>query len=295
VSGVPEQAVNVNAQSAIDANFVGLNIPRNDSACYDGSLMFTVNMYKKSAVMAAVAMLLAATPASAQFGTPWVDRGYFSLNLGFETTSGTLTDSTTFTIYEETGTRSIRQNVDSGSFIDFSVGSRVWQNVSVGIGFHRGSNSSEADGDVRVPHPLFFNAAREATIAAQDLDRSEQAFHIQVGYMLPINEELSVHVTAGPSFFRLKQDVLADVTFTEQAPFNTVNATGVVEERSDSVVGINAGVDVSYILSNTDAYKIGAGAFLRYAGASARIPVIQNEVDSDVGGLQFGLGLRVRF
>jgi hypothetical protein len=259
--------------------------------------MSTLNLDTKKALAGAVALMViaSATPASAQIGAAWVDRGYFNLNVGFETSSGTLTDSTTFSIYDETGTRSIRQSVDSGSFFDFSIGSRVWQNVSVGIGYHRGSNGSEATGEVRVPHPLFFNAPREATVAAQDLNRTEQAFHIQVGYMLPLSEELSVHVTFGPSFFRLKQDVLADVTFTEQAPFNSVNVTGVTQERSDSVVGVNAGVDVGYKFYESDAYKIGAGAFLRYAGASARIPVIENEIDSDVGGLQFGLGLRVRF
>lgn len=253
--------------------------------------------HTKSFLAAAVALLLiaSATPASAQVGPSWIDRGYFNFNIGFESTSGTLTDSTTFTLYDESGTRTIEQNVDSGSFFDFSVGSRVWNNVSVGIGYHRGANSSEASGTVSVPHPLIFNSSRAASVAAGDLDRTEQAFHIQLGYMVPVNEALSVHVTVGPSFFRLKQDVLADVTFTEVAPFNTVDVSGVTAERSDSAVGVNAGVDVAYILSESDAYKIGAGVFLRYAGASARITVIENEVDTDVGGLQFGLGLRVRF
>ena len=259
--------------------------------------MSSTNMNTKNVVIAAVALLLFAsvTPANAQFGPSWVDRGYFNFNVGFESTSGTLTDSTTFTLYDESGTRTIEQNVDSGSFIDFSVGSRVWQNVSVGIGYHRGTNGSEASGTLSVPHPLIFNANRVASVAAGDLDRTEQAFHIQVGYMIPVSEELSVHVTFGPSFFRLKQDVLADVTFTEQSPFNTVNVAGVTAERSDSAVGVNAGVDVAYKLWESDAYRIGAGAFLRYAGASARITVIENDVDTDVGGLQFGLGARVRF
>jgi hypothetical protein len=247
------------------------------------------------ACAAALVLMASATPASAQYGPSWIDRGYASINLGFESTSGTLTDSTTFTLYDESGTRTIEQNVDSGSFFDFSVGSRVWQNVSVGIGYHRGSNTSEASGTVSVPHPLVFNSNRVASVAAGDLDRTEQAFHIQVGYMLPINEELSVHVTGGPSFFRLKQDVLADVTFTEQAPFNSVNVSGVTAERTDSAVGINVGVDVAYKLWESDAYRVGAGVFLRYAGASARITVLENEVDTDVGGLQFGLGARLRF
>jgi hypothetical protein len=247
------------------------------------------------AFVVALVLIADAAPASAQYGPAWVDRGYGSINLGFESTSGTLTDATTFTLYDESGTRTIEQNVDSGTFFDFSVGSRVWQNVSVGIGYHRGSNTSEASGTVSVPHPLVFNSNRVASVAAGDLDRTEQAFHIQVGYMLPINEDLSVHVTAGPSFFRLKQDVLSEVSFTEQAPFNTVNVTGVTAERTDSAVGINAGVDVTYKLWESDAYRVGAGVFLRYAGASARITVLENEVDTDVGGLQFGLGARLRF
>jgi hypothetical protein len=225
----------------------------------------------------------------------WLERGYFNFNVGFETTSGTLTDSATFPLYGENGTKIVEQNVDSGAFWDFSIGSRVWRNVSAGVGYHRGGNTSEASAALSVPHPQRFNANRQATVAAGDLDRVEQAFHIQIGYMLPLSEQLSVHVTGGPSFFNLSQDVLTDATFTEAAPFNTVAASPVVSERTDSAVGVNVGVDVTYKLWESDAYKLGGGVFLRYAGASARITVIENEVDSDVGGLQFGFGARVRF
>ena len=259
--------------------------------------MFNTAMHAVKILSGAVALVLLGTvaPASAQVGAPWIDRGYFNFNIGFETTSGTLTDATTFRLYDESGTKAVEQNVDSGAFVDFSVGGRVWENVSVGVGFHRGSNNSEASGTASVPHPLIFGRNRTTAFAAGELDRSEQAFHIQLGYMLFVTEELSVHLTAGPSFFRLKQDVISDVTFTEQAPFNTVNTTPVIEERSDSVTGVNAGVDVAYQFYNSDAYKLGGGVFLRYAGASARINLLENNVDSDVGGLQFGFGLRVRF
>jgi hypothetical protein len=259
--------------------------------------MLNTVMHTRKAVTAGVALLLIATaaPASAQVGAAWLDRGYFNFNVGFETTSGTLNDSVTFRLYDESGTRTVEQNVDSGSLIDFSAGSRVWRNVSVGIGYHRGANSSEASGTVSVPHPLRFNANRVAAVSAGELDRTEQAFHVMVGYMIPLNDDLSVHVTAGPSFFGLKQDVLADVSYTEQSPFNTVNTSAVVAERTDSAVGMNAGIDVAYKFYDSDAYRIGGGFFLRYAGASARITVIENDVDTDVGGLQFGFGARVRF
>jgi hypothetical protein len=259
-------------------------------------LKTVLQRWKALSAAVVIAWLATAAPASAQAGGAWIERGYFNLNVGFETTSGTLNDATTFRLYDETGTRTVEQNVDSGSFFDFSVGGRVWQNVSVGIGFHRGANSSEASGTASVPHPLIFNNNRLVAVAADSLDRTEQAFHIQLGYMFMLNEDLSVHATAGPSFFRLKQEVLSDVAFTETGfPFSSVNTSAVVAERSDSVVGVNAGIDVSYRFYESDAYNIGAGVFLRYAGASARITVIENEVDTDVGGLQFGFGARVRF
>jgi hypothetical protein len=247
----------------------------------------------------AVCLLLAASvrDASAQAGQPWTDRGYANLNIGFESTSGTLNDATTFTLYEENGTKTVEAGTDSGSIIDLSAGSRVWRNVSVGIGYHRGSTSGEAAGTVVVPHPIFFNNHRNAAFAASDLERTEQAVHIQFGYMLPLSDKMDVHVFFGPSFFRVKQDVVSDVNFNEVgAPFTSVNATPVVAERSDSATGVNVGADVSYMLYDNGAgMKVGAGMFVRYSGASGKIVVMQSEIDSDVGGLQIGFGARVRF
>jgi hypothetical protein len=238
---------------------------------------------------------IGASHASAQVGQPWTDRGYFNLNVGFETSSGTLSDAAAFAIYDEVGNKRVDQNVDSGALFDFSVGSRVWRNVSVGIGYHRGANSSEASATATVPSPAVFGSPRAAAVAAGDLERRVRAFHIQVGYMFPLTEEISVHVTVGPSFFNLSQQVIGDLSFTETSPFTTVNAAPVIEERSDSGAGINIGADVSYKLWENDAYKVGGGMFLRYSAATARIRILQNDVDSDLGGLQIGFGARVRF
>jgi hypothetical protein len=251
----------------------------------------------RRALTIAVCLLLAASvrDAAAQASQAWTDRGYVNLNVGFESTSGTLNDATTFTLYDEAGTKAVEASTDSGSIFDFSVGSRVWRNVSVGIGYHRGSTSGEAAVSASVPNPLFFNRHRAVAFGVSDLNRTEQAFHIQVGYMLPISDKLDVHVFAGPSFFRLKQDVVADVSFAETGNNAVVNGTGVVQERSDSAGGANIGVDVAYKLYETLDWKVGAGMFIRYAGASGKVTVMQNTLDSDVGGLQIGFGARVRF
>jgi hypothetical protein len=252
---------------------------------------------QKSVLRAIVCLfvLASARDAAAQVGQAWTDRGYFNLNIGFESASGELNDATTETIYGEQGTLSVSQAVDSGSFFDFSVGARVWRNATVGIGYHSGGTHSESSVEGSIPHPLFFNRPRALTLTATDLDRTERAVHLQFGYMLPINDRISVHVTLGPSFFSLRQDVVADVTLVESGNFDTVTGTPDIVEREDSPVGFNIGADVAFNLYTRDRFKAGAGMFLRYAGASADVLVLDDVVDSDVGGLQIGFGVRTRF
>ncbi|HUE87156.1 MAG TPA: outer membrane beta-barrel protein [Vicinamibacterales bacterium] len=259
--------------------------------------MFRTKLQPKILAAVTIALLFAAgaRAASAQVGQPWTDRGYFNLNAGFESSSGTLSDAVTFTLYGEGGSKRVDQNVDSGALFDFSIGSRVWRNVSVGIGYHRGANTSDATVTASVPHPAIFGLPRSVALTAGDLDRRVRAIHLQVGYMIPLTEDVSVHVTVGPSFFRLTQDVVGDLTFSESSPFTTVSTAPVIENRSDSAAGVNIGADVTYKVWESDAYTVGGGMFLRYSGATARIRVLDNEVDSDVGGLQIGFGARVRF
>jgi hypothetical protein len=88
---------------------------------------------------------------------------------------------------------------------------------------------------------------------------------------------------------------VGDLTFSETPPYTTVVANPVIENRSDSAAGINIGADVTYKLWERDTYKIGGGMFLRYSAATARIRILENEVDSDLGGLQIGFGARLRF
>src|SRR5688572_3964302 len=101
--------------------------------------MWRLFMHRRGVCLAVLVLVaVTAQDASAQIGQPWIDRGYFNFSVGFESTSGSLNDSATFPLYNDTGTKTVEQGTDSGSLIDFSVGSRVWRNVSIGIGFHRG-------------------------------------------------------------------------------------------------------------------------------------------------------------
>lgn len=234
--------------------------------------------------------------ASAQVGPEWTDRAYFTLNWAGQSGSTDLNGTSSFPLYDEEARLETSGTAGAGQMIDLSAGARVWRNVSVGLAFNRVASTSDVTLRGSIPHPLIFGRPRDFTQTVPGLERAERAVHLQFGYMWPVNEKLDVHVYAGPSFFRVTQNAVTSVTIDEQPfPHDAVNVQPVASRRSDSPVGGHFGTDVSYKLYTWNRIKIGAGGFLRYAGASSNVRVLDTDVDSDVGGFQGGIGIRLRY
>ena len=251
---------------------------------------------KKFVMFAVCALVLAGARDAAAQPLPWDDRVYVNVNVGFQSSSDEFSDSITRSVYGETATFSTAQSIDSGgALFDFSAGARVWRNATVGIGYHHTASTSEATVEGSVPHPLFFNQPRRFSTSVSGLERSESAVHLQFGYMLIVAQRLSAHVALGPSFFRLRQDTVSDVAFSEGGSNTTVTGSTTVTTREESPVGFNFGVDVAYQLVEINRAKIGAGVMLRYAAAKGDVELLQQTAQTDIGGFQFGVGARVRF
>lgn len=238
----------------------------------------------------------ASTDAAAQ-GKTWDDRVYLNIGFGVESGDTTLSDSRPLTIYEEAGSATASSTYTSGSLFDVGVGIRLWKNFSVGAAYHQEQNTADIAVTGSAPHPVFFNQPRTFTATAGgDQFRKENATHLQLGWMLPFGKKLDVLVFAGPSWFRLQQPVVSNVTIGELGPpYTQVTATSTVEIRKKSAVGYNAGADVSYLVWQNDSVRVGGGVFVRYARASTDVLLLQSEVPTDVGGLQVGFGGRIRF
>ena len=61
------------------------------------------------------------------------------------------------------------------------------------------------------------------------------------------------------------------------------------------MTGYNAGVDATYIVWSNDSIRLGAGGFVRFTQASTEVEMLNSAQPTDVGGVQFGFGARVRF
>ena len=135
-----------------------------------------------------------------------------------------------------------------------------------------------------MPNPLIFDSPRTTTANVADLKHSERGVHLQVLWFFPITNQVDVSLSLGPSFISVSQDVVSTVTI----PPGTQNATPVVSTEKKTGVGVNLGIDGTYLFTR----NFGAGGYLRYAGASVDLPSV---ADLKVGGFQVGVGGRVRF
>jgi hypothetical protein len=234
-----------------------------------------------------------ARQASAQ-GATWADRGYINIGWGVESGSSAMSDSRTGIIYDETATVTSSSTFSSGSLFDVGMGVRIFRNLTVGASYHQEQNDTEGRLTGSIPSPVVFNRPRTLDQAVPGLERKEKAVHLQFGLVVPIRENFDVLVYGGPSFFRMEQDVVSDLTLGEQGN-NAVVAQPSIATRKKSETGYNIGADATYILWQNDSVRIGAGGFVRFTQASTEIDMLSTPQPTDMGGMQFGFGARLRF
>ena len=238
---------------------------------------------------AAIALLLFGSAAEAQMR--WDNNGFVNASFGLQGSSDDLSVDAGRDVYAER--MSIQSSVDGGggALFDISAGYRVWRNLVVGIGYSRFGNDNDASATVNIPHPLITDTPRPGTATAS-LEHSQTAVHFVASWMIPVTDKIDVALSAGPSIFSLKQDVISDVDFTEVgAPFTAVNVgSPTVAEASATGAGINVGADVTYLVVP----NIGVGGFLRYAGGNVSFDEAGG-FEMSAGGVQVGFGVRYRF
>jgi hypothetical protein len=101
-------------------------------------------------------------------------------------------------------------------------------------------------------------------------------------------------VSAGPSFYSVKQDFVTDISYSETYPYDSATFAGAtLVGQSQRKTGFNVGVDVGLRLARS----VGVGGLFRYSKASLdfAVPNVSTPVKIDAGGLQAGGGLRLYF
>lgn len=235
------------------------------------------------------------SPAAAQ------ERAWLDVNFGVASASeDTYEDSVSFDFREETATGTVGYGLPSGALFDVGGGWMFHPRLGAGINIAGSAHEDVADVSLSIPHPAVFDSnAEDATTTEVELQRAEAAVNLQVmALVTPADAPFSVRVFGGPTWFRVRQDVVRDISYLEfynpvtQAFSIDINGTEIVEESDGTGWGYNVGADVRYFFTDL----VGVGGVLRFSGGEAEITgLFDEDANVDVGGLQIGGGLRLRF
>jgi hypothetical protein len=212
-----------------------------------------------------------------------VDSVYINVDAGAQPQRRTVTSSSSFPLYDETATVTADQRIRNGGVFEVSAGMRVARHIALGVGISTFGRSGTAAITASIPHPAFFDRPAIITRDAADLAHSERSVHFRATWFRPISDAIDVAVSAGPSFIHVGQDLASTITVQP----GTQTVTVVKDSQSANTVGVNFGVDASYMVSP----GVGIGLFGRYTAGKVDLP---NAPDLTVGGFQMGAGLRIR-
>ena len=226
---------------------------------------------------------------------PWMPAGgriFVGINGLYQPGRETIEQAVSYTAYDEQATAGATQDVkNGGGMFDFGGGYRT-NRYGVGISYTQFKSNNSANISASVPHPLFFDRPRTVSMTLDGLEHTEHVVHLQAYYFVPVAEKMDVGVFIGPSFFNVKQDFVSGLgSFTESSNFETVTIPAGKAPVEDSPVGFNIGGELTYMITPNV-----AGAFLlRFSRANADFSFEGAEVSMNVGNVQVGAGVRLRF
>lgn len=242
-------------------------------------------MAKKVTVLVCGVLVFSATQAFAQL-IPWKDRAFINLSGGAQSVARDTKTDFTFTLYQEPASVSAVRTVKGGGFFDFMAGYRLWKNFALGVQFMNRAATGDAAVTALLPDPIGFDQPRSVTSSIAGLVHKERWTSLIIAYGLPAADKIDVILFAGPAVVKLDHEVPSAVTVTEVVGGPQLSFTRSILSRS--VWGSIAGADVRYMFSK----NFGAGAFVRFESVTANLA---GDLKVEVGGVQGGAGLRIRY
>lgn len=118
---------------------------------------------------------------------------------------------------------------------DVAAGFTFLPRVGVGVHFDFAKYEIGAGLGVRIPHPLFFNRfATDETVTSPPLERQDIAVDIPVVFIPPTPKEWRVRLFAGPTYFRMTQEMVGAIEYDQLfnvLGFNAVEITSFLQQK----------------------------------------------------------------
>jgi hypothetical protein len=203
-----------------------------------------------------------------------------------------LTDRFDFFMHGEDAPIEADYDTKAALLVDGGFAVRVAKSIGVGVSVSRFKGDGSAAVNAQIPNPFEFNKFREVSGTASGLDNTELGYHVQLQFARPLTHRLRLVVSAGPTWFDVKRQLVTSVQVDESFPFDTAAfRSAPAAAAKGSGIGFNAGADIAWTFNRS----AGVGAIVRYARGQVDVNVAARSVTVDVGGLQTTAGLRLSF
>ena len=236
-------------------------------------------------IVAALGLLFGASSLASAQTFHWRDQTFINLDFGAQSKAANDATHFGFPLFDEQATIDVTQSVKGSSFFDITAGTTpLGKTFGLAVHFMRRSTQSDGTLAASLPDPAYYDspAAFSGTIPA--LQHRESWFSGLVAVRLLGLQKAELMALVGPSVVHVKHEVVTDVTVDALTGKVTANLANL----SRNLLGYEAGIDVRYPVIRL----IAVGGFVRFATAKGHLGP---DLKQDLGGLQYGAGLQVRF
>ncbi len=225
----------------------------------------------------------------------WTGRGFVSVGGGGQLGGRQFKDQSSIRKFDELALLMTQHTLTGGGLLDVSGSLRIWRSLGASIGFSSVQATDDIVGTGTAPNPLFHHRPRPVSYTETGLKRHELAVHLSAVYVIPVSERFIVSVIAGPTLFRVHQDIISDIELGPETqaplfPTVTVNALTTTSVGRTGIGG-HIGFDGTFLLNE----ELGASGFFHYAGGAVDLPSGNTFISINVGGTQLGGGLKLFF
>jgi hypothetical protein len=249
-------------------------------------------MKRHTLVLPILGTLVAFAGDAAAQTSPWGNTGSVSVNGLYQSTPINFTTDAKMDVYQEAGEVRTGHHIEPGPVYDVTAASRVKGRLGMSYAVSYRKQTEVGEVTANVPHPFYYNQSRPVAGDTR-LKHQDLAFHVAAMWLVPVSDTLQVSVFGGPSVFRVTQDMVSNVEVHESFPFDQAEYAGAsVSAEHASRLGFNAGADATYFFTRS----IGVGGLVRFSQATVNLPLPDgNKTSVKAGGVQTGVGLRLRF
>ncbi len=233
-------------------------------------------------------LLCAAAPALAA-DDPY--RVKLLLGGGYEVGTRSFNETVSLEQFAETATIATAYGAEAAPGFDVAVQLNAFRHVGFALAGTLYERDLGGGFEASFPHPFYFNQFREATgvVAGKMKETAGHASVVVFGH----DGSLDFSGWAGVSLFKVEADLLTNVNYSHDYPYDSVSVTTTpVSTVSDRPVGFNVGASLDWRFSKS----VGFGVQGRFSQAKAKLTAPNAaETEVNAGGFQAGAGIRLYF